>query len=69
MTYCIIEKKKGGRLKDQHKIDGFNELIGNIRMEDIGFKGKRFTWSNSRRGGDRIQELLDRVLGNQTCWS
>lgn len=62
-------EKLGGRPKDQHKMDGFNDLISTIGMEDLGCKGHRFTWSNNRRGDDRIQERLDRALGNQSWWS
>lgn len=55
----------GGR-KDQHKIDGFINLMEKLLLEDIRFKGQMFTWTNNRRGGDRIMERLDRVLANQS---
>lgn len=57
-------REKGGR-KDQHKIDGFNRMMEDLYLEDIGFKGQMFTWTNNRRGGERIKERLDRVLANQ----
>lgn len=57
-----------GARKDQQKIDAFNSLIEDIGLGDLGFKGQMFTWSNNRRGGERIRERLDRVLVNQQ-WS
>lgn len=43
----------------------FNAMIDDIQMEDIGYKGQMHTWSNNRRGVERILERLDRVLGNR----
>lgn len=34
-------------------------------MEDICFKRQMHTWSNNRRGVERIVERLDQVLGNR----
>lgn len=58
-------EKVGGR-KDQYKLDGFNSLMEDLSLEDIGFKEQMFTWTNNRRGGERIRERLDRFLANQT---
>lgn len=57
-------EKIGGRRKDQYKIDNFTALIEDIHMEDLGYKGQMHTWSNNKRGADRIVERLDRFLGN-----
>lgn len=35
-----------------------------LGLEDIGYNGDMFTWTNNKRGGDRIRERLDRVLAN-----
>lgn len=59
-------EKIGGRRKEQYTIDTFTRLIEDIHMEDLGFKGQMHTWSNNRRGVDRIVERLDRFLGNMT---
>lgn len=37
-------------------------------MEDLGYKGQMQTWSNNRRGTDRVMERLDRVFANRH-WS
>lgn len=42
-------EKLGGRRKYQRKIDEFNDLLADLHLEDIGFKGQTFTWSNNRR--------------------
>lgn len=59
------KEKMGGRRKAQCKIDGFNDLISDLQVEDIGIKGQLYTWSNNRGGSDRVKERLDRVLGNR----
>lgn len=46
----------------------FNTLIADIFMEDIGYKGQSYTWSNNRNGMDRFMERLDREIANQN-WS
>lgn len=57
-------EKVGGRRKNQSKMDGFDRLIDDLRVGDIGFKGQMHTRSNNRAGDDRIVERLDRVLAN-----
>lgn len=57
-------EKEGGIRKPQNLIDTFNSMIEDINMEDLGAKGQNFTWSNNRRGGERVNERLDRVLIN-----
>lgn len=62
-------EKIGGRRNDQCKIDDFNDLIADLQVEDLGFKGQLHTWSNNRRGSKRVMERLDRVLGNRNWCS
>lgn len=58
-------EKVGGRPKEQRKIDGFNRLLDDLALGDVGFKGNMFTWSNNRGGTERIAERLDRALANE----
>lgn len=58
-------EKLMGRRKNQHKLDGFNKLLSDLEVDDIGCKGQRFTWSNNRGGLERVMERLDRRVGNR----
>ncbi|KAF6170453.1 hypothetical protein GIB67_036227 [Kingdonia uniflora] len=40
------------------------EVIQKTGLIDLGFAGQPFTWNNRRRGGDNIQERLDRCMSN-----
>lgn len=59
---CYQHEKEGGRQKPVRQMDDFKAM--NIQMEDLGAKGLRFTWSNNRRGAERVWEHIDRVLIN-----
>lgn len=43
----------------------FQETIEYCGLDDIGFKGPKFTWEGIRAGGAKIRCRLDRVLTNQ----
>lgn len=45
-------------------MDGFNSLIEDLWLGDLGFKGQMYTWANNKAGSDRIVERLDRALAN-----
>lgn len=53
-------EKIGGRRKEQKKIDGFNELLSDLQIEDIRFKSQQFTWSSIKCGADQVMERLDK---------
>lgn len=61
------DKKIGGQRKDQRMIDEFSNMLMQLQVDDIGFKGQRWTWSNNRRGNNKISKSLDQILAN-TSW-
>lgn len=60
------DEKIGGRRKDQRMLDAFNSLMGDLQVDDLGFQGQRWTWTNNRSGAERICERLDRILANRS---
>lgn len=46
----------GGRLV------AFRECLYRRDLQDLGFGGFEFTWSNKQAGNENIQERLDRVV-------
>ncbi|KAH6820758.1 hypothetical protein C2S53_017511 [Perilla frutescens var. hirtella] len=58
-------EKSGGIGHDYGKIEDFRKAVHECRLEDLGFKGFKFTWSNCREGEKNMQECLDRFLTSE----
>lgn len=58
------EEKQGGLPFDRQKIEPIMNLIQRAGLEDLGFTGNSFTWSNKREGSANIKQRLDRALAN-----
>ncbi|KAI3871028.1 hypothetical protein MKX03_010874 [Papaver bracteatum] len=58
------EEKEGLRPLDINKALIFNDVISNMRVQDIGFTGYPFTWCNQRMDNGRVEERLDRSFCN-----
>ena len=43
----------------------FRDTLLNCNLHDLGFVGPKFMWNNMRKGGNFINERLDRVLANE----
>ena len=50
-------------MKEERKIDGFKDMVKGCNLNNVLFKGQKFTWFDTR---DRklIKERLDRALIN-----
>lgn len=59
-----VEEKKGGALRNQNQIKGFQEAMNHCRLLDAGFKGDRFTWKRGKLRRKQIKERLDRFFIN-----
>ena len=42
----------------------FHEVLANCSLQDLGFHGAAFTWSNMRLSGDLVRVRLDRSVAN-----
>lgn len=60
-------EKSGGVMRDSRKMNDFRLAIQDCGLEDIGYKGHRFTWTNNQSGNQNIEERLDRFLAS-TKW-
>ncbi|XP_057790784.1 uncharacterized protein LOC131007889 [Salvia miltiorrhiza] len=58
-------EKKGGNLKADSRLCAFRDVVDSCGLQDLGFSGDPFTWSNNQRGEDHITERLDRFFGNE----
>ena len=64
-------EKNGGRAFNDEEADILRDAIAHCQLEDLGFIGHVFTWSNNRGEAENIQERLDRFLANhewRTCF-
>lgn len=53
------EEKKGTRPFDRNEADTFNDVISNMRLQDIVFTCYPFTWCNQRVDNGRVEERMD----------
>ncbi|XP_059289518.1 uncharacterized protein LOC132043050 [Lycium ferocissimum] len=58
------EEKYGGLAVGTNEIQDFKLSMQNCEVQDLSFKGNRYTWWNGQSGDDRIFKRLDRCLGN-----
>lgn len=58
--------KMGGNPPSPLRLLAFHDMLTTCGMEDLGFKGPRFTWRNKRTGEDLIMERLDMAFANTT---
>uniref|UniRef100_A0A2N9HT90 CCHC-type domain-containing protein n=1 Tax=Fagus sylvatica TaxID=28930 RepID=A0A2N9HT90_FAGSY len=59
--------KKGGRSVTSSSSNGFNSLVSQQGLVDLGFIGNPYTWTNKRHNFANIKERLDRAFSN-TEW-
>ncbi|XP_060210622.1 uncharacterized protein LOC132637569 [Lycium barbarum] len=58
------DEKYGGLAVGTNEIQDFKLSMQNCEVQDLSFKGSRYTWWNGKSGDDRIFKRLDRCLGN-----
>ncbi|KAK3192990.1 hypothetical protein Dsin_024300 [Dipteronia sinensis] len=59
------DEKLGGSYKRWREMSDFREALEDANLEDMGFIGAKFTWSNKRDGASSVLERLDRGLCNK----
>lgn len=62
------DEKNGGRRRPINQMEAFREAIIRNRLNDIGWRGQKFTMSNHHTDETFIKERLDRAIVNQH-WS
>lgn len=46
------------------QMEMFQKTLERCRLQELGFRGPKFTWTNGRQGADHTLERLDRALAN-----
>ncbi|KAH6786600.1 hypothetical protein C2S52_006152 [Perilla frutescens var. hirtella] len=57
-------EKREGVLREDNKLMAFRDVLNECGLEDLGFSGCCYTWSNGQEGPLNIQERLDRAISN-----
>ncbi|KAK1577933.1 hypothetical protein Q3G72_026109 [Acer saccharum] len=56
----VDSEKDGGSDRLRILTDNFRAVLDHCGLEDLGFSGPKFTWSNMRGGSSHVQERIDR---------
>ncbi|MCI02340.1 hypothetical protein A2U01_0023372, partial [Trifolium medium] len=59
------DDKKGGLLRSQSQLGIGRQTVVACGLNDMGFEGYPFTWTNGRQGSENVQCRLDRALGTE----
>ncbi|KAL2933509.1 Aspartate--tRNA ligase 1 cytoplasmic [Bienertia sinuspersici] len=60
----MSSEKRGGGVFKMHEAEIFRRVVSRCELNDLGYIGHNFTWSNNREDDQNIQERLDRFLAN-----
>ncbi|KAA3476340.1 reverse transcriptase [Gossypium australe] len=60
------DEKKGGRRRSNRQMIDFRSTLKDCNLEDLGFKGRWFTWERGRQKSTNIRERLDRGVATIT---
>ncbi|KAI5670727.1 hypothetical protein M9H77_11091 [Catharanthus roseus] len=58
----FVLEKVGMRERSQRQIYKFREMINEVRLNDLGYKGPDYTWFNGREKGAEVWERLDQCF-------
>ncbi|KAF5458429.1 hypothetical protein F2P56_022456 [Juglans regia] len=61
------DEKWGGPLRPYNQMEDFREVVDRCGLNDMGFYGRKFTWSNGRHG-KAFTKRLDRAFCNN-AWA
>ena len=62
-------EKWGGNVRNRSQMQAFHETLEECGLDDLGFHGPKFTWSNCQEGLGHIKERLYRGMANQEWWN
>lgn len=56
------KEKKGGKSRHEGSFSDFKNIISEMGIGNIRFRGHTFTWANNREEEGFIQEMLDKFF-------
>jgi hypothetical protein len=67
-VFVSSEEKSSSSSHQTSQILEFGQTLATCQLEDLGYSGPKFTWTNGRSGRDLTRERLDRAVANNS-WS
>ena len=64
-AFLHASKKKSKRPPQSSQVDAFRDALESCQLQDLGYKGYRFTWNNKRPGEANTKIRLDSVVANK----
>ncbi|XP_042939489.1 uncharacterized protein LOC122274518 [Carya illinoinensis] len=61
----LQEEQFGSHARPFHQMEAFRSVVNDCGMQDLGYNGDCFTWSNRREGSDFTKARLDRAFVNK----
>lgn len=52
-------EKVGGKQKPGSSFTQFRAFVESMEMQDLGFKGRKWTWENNKEGEGYVEKRLD----------
>jgi exonuclease III len=59
------QEKKGGNSRSQSQFAAGRQVVARWSLNDLGYEGYPFTWTNGREEEENIQCRIDRGFGNE----
>ncbi|XP_042942950.1 uncharacterized protein LOC122277139 [Carya illinoinensis] len=61
----LQEEQFGSHARPFHQMEAFRSVVNDCGMQDLGYNGDCFTWSNRKEGSDFTKARLDRAFVNK----
>ncbi|GMJ02632.1 hypothetical protein HRI_003932400 [Hibiscus trionum] len=61
---AFLNEKQGGLTRSDRHMREFRRVLSDCEVEDIGYKGRWYTWEKGRFESNNIRERLDRGVAN-----
>ena len=60
-----LEEKWGGQDRSVAQMTAFREALSDCLLQDLGYQGADFTWTNGRKDAGLVRVRLDRIVSNE----
>ena len=64
-AFLHASKKQSTRPPQYAQVEAFREALDSCQLQDLGYRGYPFTWSNKRAGDANTKIILDRGVANE----
>ncbi|GMI91034.1 hypothetical protein HRI_002772700 [Hibiscus trionum] len=66
---AFLNEKEGGLVRSDRQMREFRRVLSDCAVEDIGYKGRWYTWEKGKFSSNNIRERLDRGVANSSWFN